>query len=80
MISVEGGGNMSVVSFFLTGPNDTVEEKVNNLIKENEARNPRYKAFVKILNSTTDGCGPGTTQHTYSLELVHEDDLENEDE
>ncbi|MEQ6353954.1 hypothetical protein ABNX05_04940 [Lysinibacillus sp. M3] len=66
------------ISFFLTGPNDTVQEKIDKIVKEHETLNPKHKAFVKIINSTTEGCASGTTQHTYSLDLIHVDDLKDE--
>ena len=69
----------SVVSFFLTGPHTTVEQEVEKIVKEHEALNPRHKAIVKVIRSTTEGCAPGTTQHFYSLDLIHFDDLEDEE-
>ncbi|GEM_PF-3853659 len=67
------------IGFFLTGPNDTVQEKIDKIVKEHETLNPRHKALVKILNSTTEDCAPGTTQHIYSLDLIHVDDLKDEE-
>lgn len=69
----------NIISFFVTGPNDTVQDKIDKIIKDHEIRNPRYKAFVKVISSTTENCAPGTTQHTYSLETKHVDDLKEEE-
>lgn len=67
------------ISFFLTGPNDTVQEKIDEIVKEHEKLNTKHKAFLKIINSTTEGCAPGTTQHMYSLDLIHIDDLKDKE-
>lgn len=68
-----------LISSFLTGPNDSIQDKIDEIIREHEVLNRKHKAFVKVINSTTDGCAPGTTQHFYSLELIHVDDLKKEE-
>ncbi|PPA71918.1 hypothetical protein [Jeotgalibacillus proteolyticus] len=68
-----------MTSFFLTGPNDTLERKIEEIKREHERINPDYRAIVKVVSSTTEGCASGTTMHYYNLDLVHLDDLNDED-
>lgn len=73
-----GVENMGTISFFVTGPNETLQDKIDEIVKEHERLNPKHKVVLKILESTTEGCALGTTQHVYSLDLIHVDDLKEE--
>lgn len=59
-----------IVSFFVLGPNDKLENKLYEIKREHEVKNKDYDVIVKVLNKTTEGCAIGCTIYHYSVELI----------
>jgi len=69
-------GNLGIISFFVLGPKDDLNKKINKLKYDAESLNPNHEAKVTILNTTTDGCAPGCTSYSYKIELIRDEDKE----
>lgn len=68
--------DVKTTSFFALGPHHKLEDKIEEIKRDNEAVNPGKNVIVEIINKTTEGCGPNTTMYYFTVE-VKDKEIEN---
>jgi hypothetical protein len=63
----------SLVSSIVVGPNETTEEKLEQIKHEHEYLNKDREVVVKAIRETTEGCAPDCKQVYYSVEVIGKD-------